>query len=40
MKADLIRGYQAEIALVGSEINRKQKQVSLLKQKYQLLKKN
>jgi hypothetical protein len=35
----LIRGYQNEISLIGSEINRKQKQVSVLKQKYETLKK-
>jgi hypothetical protein len=35
----LIRGYQNEIAIIGSEINRKQKQVSVLKQKYETLKK-
>ena len=39
MNDDLIRGYQAEIALIGSEINRKQKQASVLKAKYDSLKK-
>jgi hypothetical protein len=39
MNDALIRGYQNEIAIIGNEINRKQKQVSALKQKYEQLKK-
>lgn len=39
MNDALIRGYQNEIAIIGNEINRKQKQISVLKQKYEKLKK-
>ena len=38
-EADVIRGYQREIAIIGGEINRKQKQTSILKAKYETLKK-